>query len=674
MRRSKAKRFHQKISTALFLGAVSLFAMASSPAISEPLSIESLAQFEALTSVSISPNGKHVVGLVAAPNQKWPVISVWNADDLSKTPVWIPSATNRIISVGFLGDEKIYFITEQPITRQDGKLSFTNKLYITDLEGRRFEEPFKRTGTRNKEIRELMDKGITISIFNSDLYQENEILISTTNPENFSTEIYKYNIVSGDTELVAREGEEWSFNSEGVDLNTGELLIRQKSDTDRDGKFHLFTEIKDRTTNQWVEHPELGYKFEDRVDLEILGFDTDPNLLLIRTNRGQQYSAVYNYDIRNKRFVSEPLFSNANFNIGGVNMIHSKSERRVIDISSISVMGPAPTQVWLDPTWSAVYNTLKATFPNKNVYLSPNKEDRTRAIVTVEAPDLPPEYYLFSNGRLAKLGSERPWIAPSSLGRTEFTTFKARDGLDIPAFVTYPPNYNKDSDGRKPVVVLPHGGPWSRDTLTWDSTGWTQFLATRGVIVIQPQYRGSDGFSDRLWKAGDNEWGQKMSDDNDDAAAYLVSQGVGDSSHMAIFGYSYGGFAAIAASVRPNSPYRCAIAGAGVSSLKRIGNLWGGDNLAREIQGHTVDGMDPIENVRNANIPIMLYHGSRDRQADTEHSRLFNSAMRNAGKDVEYHEIDGMWHTLPWNPQWHRQTLGYIEEYFKSDKCNILPR
>ena len=88
-----------------------------------------------------------------------------------------------------------------------------------------------------------------------------------------------------------------------------------------------------------------------------------------------------------------------------------------------------------------------------------------------------------------------------------------------------------------------------------------------------------------LWKAGDMEWGQKMQDDKDDGAAWLVAEGIADPQRMAIFGYSYGGFAAIAASVRPNSPYRCAIAGAGVADLQRLGNFWGANRIAARISG-----------------------------------------------------------------------------------------
>jgi dipeptidyl aminopeptidase/acylaminoacyl peptidase len=258
---------------------------------------------------------------------------------------------------------------------------------------------------------------------------------------------------------------------------------------------------------------------------------------------------------------------------------------------------------------------------------------------------------------------------PATFGDTTFVRYQARDGLSIPAFLTLPRGYDRTRHGRIPLVVLPHGGPWARDYLGWDSSGWPQFLATRGYAVLQPQYRGSDGWGMAHWYAGDQEWGQKMSDDNDDGAQWLVQEGIADPARMAIFGYSYGGFAAAAASVRQNGPYRCAIAGAPVTDLQRLANAWGSNRIQRELQGWTVTGMNPIANVSNHAIPILVYHGEHDRQADTIHSRQFYQAFRRAGGTIEYHEIDSMWHQLPWWPEWHRESLGLIERWLAGPNC-----
>lgn len=635
---------------------------------SNPIAIDTLAQYAALEGLTISPDGKHIAGLVAVKGQQWPVISIWDTSDLSKTPVWIPSATQRIDQVGFFSNDKIFFLTEQPLNGFDGRPTFIRKLYYADVSGRNIEEPFKITGTLNKDVRDQMERGISVTVFNNNLYDPTRVLMQTVDPESFVQKIFELDTRTGKTRTVALGSDKTEYISEGVDPETGDLTIRATEDlVGNDYWYKVF--IKDKASGAWVYHPKLSYPVKDRRTINILGYDADPSKLIVATDLKSDHTRVYDYDLKTQAFSDEPLFANDNYDVDVG--FHVDRVARKTDIFAVGVHGPSETVAYLDDKWAGIQKSLKAAFPGRNIRLTINRDTMDKAVVTVDAPDYPTEYYLFSDGKLLKVGAERPSIDPKTLGKAEFVTFRARDGLDIPAFITYPAGWAPDQ-GPVPLVVLPHGGPWARDEFEWDPTGWPQFFATRGIAVIQPQYRGSEGWGYKLWTAGDDQWGQKMSDDNDDAAAYLVGRGVADPKRMAIFGYSYGGFAAMAASVRPNSPYRCAIAGAGVSSLDRIGNLWGDSHIQRDVQGHTVAGMDPLKNVAKANIPIMLFHGDHDRQADTDHSRMFYAAMKAAGKDIEYHEIKGMWHTIPWHVEWHQQSLGYIQDYLKSPKCGLI--
>ncbi|MDV6329811.1 alpha/beta hydrolase family protein [Asticcacaulis sp. 201] len=654
---------------ALGLGAMAGQASAAYTPPAKPVSIADLAQYDAMTGVTISPDGKHIAALIAVKGQQWPVISIWDTSDLSKTPIWIPSKTQRIDAVEFFSNDKIYFLTEQPITGYDGKPTFIRKVYYSDLEGKKIEEPFRITGTLNKDMRDAMDRGVSASIFNRNLYDDTKVLMQTVDPDDGAQKIFELDTKTGKTRTVALGSTEFNYVAAGVDLATGEPLIKEQLDT-VNGEFWYKVYIKDKATGQWVYQPPLSYMVKDRKLVSILGFDTDPNQLVVASNLNGDHAAIYDYDIKAQSFSKEPLFASDRYDINNVGFRIDRAAKKT-EIFSVHVSGPAPTSSYLDEKWAAAQKSIQASFPGKNVYLTINRDTYDIAVVEVEAPDLPPQYYLYKDGKLQPLGAAKPWIDPKTLGKGEFVTYKARDGLEIPAFITYPPGWTAEQ-GPVPLIVMPHGGPWARDEFGWDGAGWPQFFATRGIAVIQPQYRGSEGWGDKLWKAGDKEWGKKMSDDNDDAAAYLVAKGVADPKRLAIMGYSYGGFAAIAASVRPNSPYKCAIAGAGVSSLQRIGNLWGDSHIQRDIQGKTVDGMDPLKNVDKANIPIMLYHGDHDRQADTEHSRMFYAAMKAAGKDVEYHEIKGMWHTLPWHTEWQEESLGLMEDYLKSPKCGLI--
>ncbi len=166
---------------------------------------------------------------------------------------------------------------------------------------------------------------------------------------------------------------------------------------------------------------------------------------------------------------------------------------------------------------------------------------------------------------------------------------------------------------------MPHGGPWARDSLRFDL--WAQFLANRGYLVLQPQYRGSEGWGQKLWRAGDREWGGKMQDDKDDGAKWLVEQGLADKDRIAIYGYSYGGYAAMAAIVRPDTPYQCAISGAGLSELRYFDKVTFEGAYGREFQNPTIKGLSPLDVAKEASIPIYIFHGNRDQRVPIEQPR-----------------------------------------------------
>ena len=289
-------------------------------------------------------------------------------------------------------------------------------------------------------------------------------------------------------------------------------------------------------------------------------------------------------------------------------------------------------------------------------------DDLTVIVVRSSGPREPGLYHLLVNGsQLVPLGRSFPHLVPEKLADTGFVSYPARDGLEIPGFLTLP----QGAEGPLPAVVMPHGGPWARDFLDWDL--WAQFLANRGYAVLQPQYRVSEGWGQALWRAGDREWGQKMQDDKDDGARWLVEQGIADPDRIAIYGYSYGGYAAMAASVRPNSPYQCAIAGAGLSELRTFDKITYESPFNREYQNPTIAGLSPLDHVKQVAMPVYLFHGDRDQRVPIEQSRKFANALKRAGKDVKYEEITDLWHSYPWWPQHHLAVLSSLEDYLRND-------
>ncbi|MEI9904263.1 MAG: hypothetical protein WDN06_09970 [Asticcacaulis sp.] len=351
--------------------------------------------------------------------------------------------------------------------RGDGKPTFINKLYYADIEGKDIEEPFKITGTLNKDVRDAMERGVSATVFNANLYDDSKVLMQTTDPDSFVQKIFELDTRTGKTRTVALGSSEFNYVPAGVDLNTGDPLIKEQVTTEN-GEYWYKLFIKDASGN-WVYQAPLSYMLKDRKTVDVLGFDTDPNQLVVASNLGRDHTAIYDYDIKAQTFSADPLFASDQYDIDavGFRIDHAHKTSSIFDVA---VNGPDTIVSYLDDTWAAAQKSIQAAFPGKNVHLRIDKDTYDSAVVEVEAPDFPPQYYLYKGGQLLPLGGERPWIDPASLGKPEFVTYKARDGLDIPAFITYPAGWTPDQ-GPVPLIVLPHGGPWARDEQEWDPTG-----------------------------------------------------------------------------------------------------------------------------------------------------------------------------------------------------------
>jgi dipeptidyl aminopeptidase/acylaminoacyl peptidase len=292
--------------------------------------------------------------------------------------------------------------------------------------------------------------------------------------------------------------------------------------------------------------------------------------------------------------------------------------------------------------------------------------DLSTVVFTVHGDSRPPETYLLRNGKLMLLAKAYPDIDPASLGTTTLIYYKARDGLDIPAFLTRP-NTELCGPAPWPAVVHPHGGPWGRDEMGFDGSMWVPLMASRCMAVLRPQFRGSQGWGKKLWLAGDAEWGQKMQDDKDDGAKWLLDNGIAQRGRIAMFGFSYGGYSAMAAAVRPNGLYKCAIAGAGVSDHKRIWARFYTNPFFREAQAPTVAGLNPVDFADKIQIPVMVYHGERDQTVPLEQSDWYVSKAKRSGQPVVYHQLADYAHGPAWTRKIMADQLGYIENYLLRD-------
>ena len=644
-----------------------------------PIPAEAFAKVPNIASVSLSEEGDMVAAIVAEPgsDNERTALATWDLTDPELPVVITPSGDRmQFTATAALKRGQVLAIARQEYTGRVGACGFEGastgstdthilKTYLTDAEHSDFEDAFesnsRRLGMSDMMLR-CLEIGSTAGLASILPLDPDHVLIRRQEGPSLTTRFYRYNLETGATTLVP-------LNAPGspvyVDNRNAEVLATQDIEP-VSGDYRIIYRLKNPSTGQLEEQAPLESMVSDRFVVEVQGVDDETGLYYIGTDKFSNFVQIYTYDAATQQFSDEPLVAHPEFSING--LLFGDTPSTFNEIIGFSISADVNQTEWLDPNLQQIEALLEANFQDTGVSIMDWNDDYSTVLFSTGAGNDPASYYILQDlQRVRLLGHSRPWLDEYPMAAPELVYYTARDGMEIPAILTLPAGW-EEGDEALPAIVLPHGGPWVRDYANWDFSGWVQFFASRGHAVLQPNYRGSQGMGRELWLAGDAQWGLTMQDDKDDGAAWLVEQGIADPDKIAIFGYSYGGFAAFAATVRENGPFQCAIAGAGVSNLSRLGNNWSENPLQRVSQGQTVTGMDPADNTDKANLPILIFHGDRDVRVPLFHSTDFYNAVRD---DVyaEYHVIEGMGHQGNlWYPRHTRETFALMETFLE-DHC-----
>lgn len=310
---------------------------------------------------------------------------------------------------------------------------------------------------------------------------------------------------------------------------------------------------------------------------------------------------------------------------------------------------------WFDPEFVALQDQLDELFPLSDVNISNWDLSGNRVIIEVIGGDTSHDYYMLdrASGEMAFIATQYPEVPQERIHPVEIVRYQAEDGLDLWGYLTRPVDRDPEN---LPMIMLPHGGPQSRDTFGFDM--WAQPLADMGYVVFQPQFRGSDGMGQGFVRRGHGEWGRRMQSDLTDAVNHFVDQGVADPDRVCIFGWSYGGYAALAGYALTPEVYRCAVAGAPVSDIMammqyeedRMGggsvNYWTEYIGDWRTQRDQMIAISPAQQVANADDPLLLIHGEEDLIVPVEQSEIMQRAAQGADKPVDFVRIPGDGHNL----------------------------
>jgi dipeptidyl aminopeptidase/acylaminoacyl peptidase len=355
-------------------------------------------------------------------------------------------------------------------------------------------------------------------------------------------------------------------------------------------------------------------------------------------NKGTGRYGIYRFDFA-KDEIGEAIYEHPGVDVE--ELVYSRSTGAP---EAITFVDDRDRIVWLDKKMGAVQTKVDKALPGRvNRIVSRDEADERMIVLSQSASD-PGLYYLYdrTKGQLTELARPNPALEGKPLAPVEAVSYKARDGLTIPAYLTRPVGRGEKN---LPLIIMPHGGPFLRDK--WEYSDWAQFLANRGYLVLQPNYRGSTGYGKAFVDAATGQWGRKMQDDLDDGVRWLVERGLADPKRVCILGASYGGYAAMWAAARNPDVYRCAVSFAGVSEMRTLLRYDAGGWVARRyyldwrdrVRGDSkfdLDRVSPLSHAGDIRIPILLAHGKKDPVVPYAQTERLHDALRAAKRDHDY--------------------------------------
>ncbi|MBI3350775.1 MAG: S9 family peptidase [Burkholderiales bacterium] len=382
----------------------------------------------------------------------------------------------------------------------------------------------------------------------------------------------------------------------------------------------------------------------------------------------QGYDALFRLDPETGAREPQPLLSAKGYSYSG-RLIFDPIARRLLGVRYET---DAPGTAWLEPTMKAIQADIDARLPGTvNLIECQRCLDAANLVITAMSDQRPPEYFLYKPAAksLERLAPAPPALKPSLMGQRDYHRIKARDGLEMPVLVTQPAGGVK---GRTPTVVLVHGGPYVRGT-HWRWEPMAQFLASRGYLVLEPEYRGSTGYGWQLFHAGWKQWGLGMQDDVADTLAWAVEQGWADPQRACIMGASYGGYAAMMGAVTQGDLFKCAINWVGVTDIGLMSSIhwsdsseeWKRYGMKRLVADPAIDAeqmrrTSPLQRAKEIRMPLLMAYGGEDRRVPIKHGTDMKAALR-PEQEVEwvaYPEEGHGWFNLKTNEDfWGRVEL-----------------
>ncbi len=653
-------------SIALFLAAslaAALSTLGMAAAKVEPYPLDYFAVRAQMSGVELSPDGKYVAYQQILSKEGNPVIRIHKTEDLTngKTEPMRTIGGDSMEVTGFSWVDETAMIVSfraQVSNKIDGfnEGAYRGRLALYNVAKDKFSNMSDSTSKT----------GFSMELVNVLPHEQGKVLINLSESGEGKTSrsnYYKLDLKTLSKRLVLKGNRDVG----GIRFDShGNPRFAFSFDRAASEFIYLYRKPGAKSWDEIYRHPLSSFE-----EFDILAFDeNNPSRLYVRAHNGADKAALWFFNVDTKSF-GKKIFSHPVSEITRLRR-HSNFWTNPDTVVGVGYFTDKSHIVYFNSEEAAIeeatYAQLEDIVPHASQpRMTSRSRDGQTLVVLNFGPRDPGSYYLLANGKFQYLGGRYPLLKNEDLAEVRYINYPARDGRNIPAYVTIP-----KGEPPFPLVVMPHGGPFVRETVTYDE--WAQLLANNGYMVLQPQYRGSRGYGLDFYKSAFIERGQggyKMQDDKDDGALYLVQQGLADRDRLGFFGWSYGGYAALIAAARPDNIYQCSIAGAAVTDNQLQVNFYRNDlrGSSRTEQIKFWDeSISPIDQADKVNIPLLVVHGSIDQRVPPEHAKRYLKELDKHGIPYQYLELEGADHF--YDTLYYRHKIKFFTkmiDFFKND-------
>ncbi len=602
-----------------------IFVLLSQNSMAQKISTETFFKNPDLTSIRISPDGKHFAATIETDGTKKLAILDINATKI-KHIFNFSSDKKEIGTYGWLNNERIYAAMVQKV----GPLAqprATGVLFAGNINGKKTIQLLPSKSRRMGGSRDYQRGYNFLNMLPND---DKHILISHV--DNTYTYAYRLNVYTGKKKVVEKSPEK--FASLVAD-NTGNVKLSTSFNEER-SKFKIH--IKADADAEW----ELFKEYDEKnIKIQPMGFTADNSKLMYLDGSESQKTGIYSIDLASKEIsFIHPVNGDADIRTQIYDFNYDAPEI----IGFIRMPGFVETE-FFDPKHpvAKIYRSLSNSFKGQVVRIVNTSRDGKLAVIRVSSDYNPGNHYLMdmNSNKVTPLFTIAPWIDRKQMASMQPIEFEARDGLEIRGYLTQPLNLPEGETA--PLILLVHGGPYGVSD-DWGYNREVQFLAHHGYSVLQVNYRGSGGRGADFQYDHFRQMGKEMQYDLTDATLWAIEQGHAKADKICIYGASYGGYAALMGVTQEPELYQCAVGYVGLYDIE----LWRkADTVGSESGRRFVDeawnrndpafvkARSPIYHVDKIKAEVMLVHGGKDPRVPVDNYHDMSKALDKAGIDHE---------------------------------------